>query len=395
MYLSSFIHRDALFLIAERWFCGRPEPGDALRLTEILISDGYVVGETLRSVAASLLGIVYPGRLVERRIHLKGELRDVLAAGSETTNPRTAELFRLYGLNPDFFYREAPINGILYQNEAGRTVGLCRLKRPKRIAEKANRYIASWIFNIVQERAREMARERARHSGISLEGLITPEREMVGEFVRAEESVARDFSLGKVRFERASLAVNDIGGIKIIASPEQLSHLETVLGGAPGVTVVEREEHRGRYRAVNIILQVEWEPEDVCRKFRDGQNPRFYTNRGISEERLRKGLETFFFDPRPTLNIELILSTFEDLVESELGAGIHEERILAQRDDRHYRGYIPTNVEFLLEYLFAVGFSPCTHIENIPIKLWGRYLPDTLGSCIRKLHQLPEYDLFY
>jgi hypothetical protein len=58
-------------------------------------------------------------------------------------------------------------------------------------------------------------------------------------------------------------------------------------------------------------------------------------------------------------------------------------------------GYIPTNVEFLLEYLFAVGFSPQTQIDHVPIKLWGRYLPDTLVSEIRRLYHLPEYDLFY
>jgi hypothetical protein len=29
----------------------------------------------------------------------------------------------------------------------------------------------------------------------------------------------------------------------------------------------------------------------------------------------------------------------------------------------------------------------------VPIKLWGRYLPETLGLYIRRLHNLPEYDL--
>jgi hypothetical protein len=82
-------------------------------------------------------------------------------------------------------------------------------------------------------------------------------------------------------------------------------------------------------------------------------------------------------------------------VESELGNSIHEEMILAQRGNTRYRGYLPTNVEFLVEYLFAVGFSPKTTIDHLPIKLWGRYLPDTVISDIRQLFNLPEHELFY
>jgi hypothetical protein len=81
------------------------------------------------------------------------------------------------------------------------------------------------------------------------------------------------------------------------------------------------------------------------------------------------------------------------MVESELGNSIHEERILSQRDTRVYRGYIPTNVEFLVEYLFAVGFSPTAQVDELPIKLWGRYLPDTVISQIRHLHGVPESEI--
>ena len=49
MYLTSFIHRNELFDIAERWFCGHLSRNDALRLTQILICDGFVLGETLES----------------------------------------------------------------------------------------------------------------------------------------------------------------------------------------------------------------------------------------------------------------------------------------------------------------------------------------------------------
>jgi hypothetical protein len=60
-----------------------------------------------------------------------------------------------------------------------------------------------------------------------------------------------------------------------------------------------------------------------------------------------------------------------------------------------YKGYIPMNVEFLIEYLFAAGLSPQTHIEQLPVKLWGRYLPDTISYHIRRLYGQPEHDALY
>jgi hypothetical protein len=120
-----------------------------------------------------------------------------------------------------------------------------------------------------------------------------------------------------------------------------------------------------------------------------------YLNRGISEGELRKGLDPLLKDSKATLNLELILSTFPDMVESELGKSIHEERIIVQRDHKAYQGYIPANVEYLIEYLFAVGLSPQVSIDNLPVKLWGRYLPDILSTHIRKLYQIPEYGVLY
>ncbi len=53
------------------------------------------------------------------------------------------------------------------------------------------------------------------------------------------------------------------------------------------------------------------------------------------------------------------------------------------------------NVEFLLEYLFAVGLNSAAAISDIPIKLWGRYLPETLAMRVRRLYQLPRDDICF
>lgn len=395
MYLTSFIHREELFAIAERWFRGDCDPGDALRLTEILISDGYVIGETLNGLAERFVEIVHGRPFSERRIHFKGELRDAICKNECQLTSRLRDLFLQYRKNPAYFYREAPINGLMYLNDEGGLLGVYRLKRPKRIAEKANRHIANWMFDIVRTAARQMALDRARFLSIPIERLVTSEEEMLHEFVTAEEAIAQNFGNGSIRFDKDALTIDDVGGIKIIADQAGLERLEEHLNASAGIRVIEREQHDGNFRAINITIEVPWEADLVCRRYSECRNWEKYLGRGIPEDRLKKGLAPLLDGGASTLRLELILSTFPDMVESELGNSIHEERIIAQRDNRDYKGYIPMNIEFLLEYLFAVGFSPVVDLSSPPIKLWGRYLPDTLGSYIRRLHRLPEFDLFY
>jgi hypothetical protein len=395
MYLTSFIHRNALFNIAERWFCNCPEPVDCLSLTEILICDGFVINETLAVLTRRLLEITHKRPFHQKAIRSKGELRDIICSNIQNAQPRIVELLSRYRENPDYYYRETPINALAYLDEQNHLLGSYRIKRPKRIAEKANRRIADWIFEKVIERARELARERAQLSGVPLESFITSTEEMVNEFIRAEEFIAGNFRDGRIRFDRIALTIHDVGAIKIVADIDALQQLENVLMETPDITVIERENFSGKYQATNLILEVPWNAEYVCQRYRENRAWEKYLNRGIPEEDLRKGLEPFLVDTEPKINIELILSTFPDMVESELGYSIHEERIIAQRDNKSYKGYIPMNVEFLVESLFATGFSPRIDIVQVPIKLWGRYLHETLSTYVRQLYNLPEYDLIY
>ena len=148
MYLTSFIHREDLFDIAERWLCGQLKPEDGLRITQILICDGFVLAQTLESVSKIVLRMVHGDSFQLERIQYKGQLRDAICRSAQNRNSRIKELVRLYQTNPEFFYREAPINGALFLDEQNRLMGLYRVKRPRRIAEKANRYVAAWIFRI-------------------------------------------------------------------------------------------------------------------------------------------------------------------------------------------------------------------------------------------------------
>jgi hypothetical protein len=240
-----------------------------------------------------------------------------------------------------------------------------------------------------------MAEERAGKLGVPIERLLTPKEEMALEFANAEGIIAERFKEETMELDRSALTIHDVGGIKIVADDERLSHLERTLLDHPMITIVDKEKYLGNYQANSLILEVSWDKEYICRRYIDSRAWKKYLNRGIPEEELQKGLEPLLDGAKPTLNVELILSTLPDMVESELGNSIHEERIIAQRNNKVYKGYIPTNVEFLIEYLFAVGLSPRIAIDSLPIKLWGRYLPDTISSHIRELYQMPEYGVFY
>jgi hypothetical protein len=365
MYLTSFIHREELFDITERWLCARPEPDDGRRITQILICDGFVAGEMLEAISKALLGMVQDGPFRNERIQYKGELRDAICRSARNSTSRVEELMYHYQNNPDFFYREAPIDGFICLDRQERLLGLYRIKRPRRIAEKANLYIATGFCD-GQKPAQKMAEERAWRLGIPVERLLTPPEEMGREFVDAEQVIAENFKQGSIELDRSALTIDDVAGMKIFAEGEKLSILERGLCDHPTIKTVGMEEHQGNYRASSLILEVALDKEHICRRYRDGHAWEKYLHRGISEQVLRKGIEPLLDGAKPTINIELILSTFPDAVESELGNCIHEERIIAQRDNKAYKGYIPLNVEFLVEYLFAVGLSPEISVDSFP-----------------------------
>lgn len=395
MYITSFVHREELFQMVQRWFCDRLDPTDGLRVTQILICDGFILGETLDAFTRSMLNTFATESYRAQRLHFKGELREIICQSISEPNGRTADLIESYRKNPEYFFTEAPVDGTAYLDSLDRALAIYRIKRPRRIAEKANRYIANHIFRMVQNRARQMAEERAQQMGVSLENLLTAEEEMEREFTLAEEMIAGAFRQGEARFEKPSVTINDVGGIKYITDEKSMDLIEQFLLKNQEFTVFERSEHTGNYRAKSYVVDIPWDKEWVCKRFIETRAWEKYINRGIPETELRKGLDHLMDGTEPRICIEITLTTFDDFVESELGRGIHEERIITQRGQTVYVGHIPMNVEFLVEYLFAVAVSPRIHIDRLPVKIWGRYLPDTISYHIRQLYYLPEHDALY
>ena len=392
MYLTSLIHREILFEMVCRWFCHRLHPEDGLHLTRNLICDGYVLAESLESATRLLLESIQDLPFSMKPIRFKGELKDMLCEDERGETARVKELIQSYRDDPDFYYREAPMNGMACLDHRRRLLGIYRIKRPRRIAEKANRYVANWIFRTVQDKARDLAEERAKNIGVPLKYLLTPETEMTREFIEAEKMIAEAFHQGEILLDKTAMTINDVGGIKIVADEDSLSKLEERLAHHPFVKVLGQESYQGNYQAKSLILEMPWDRDRVGHTFKASRAWERYVDRGIGRDILRRGIEPFLEGAHPLLRFELILSTFPAMVESEMGASLHEARIIAQRGNKSYKGYIPMNVELLIEYLLAVALSPTTQIERLPIKIWGRYLPDTISSHIRKLYRLPDHE---
>jgi len=385
MFLTGLTHRRQLFNVAKRWLVDRPRPGDGRAVTELFIYDGLLSIPPARQFMTQMYTDVFEGPPVWEGIRYKHELRErALEAIGEPT-PRQYEMMECYHANPEAFFRRMPIDGAMVFAPDGRMIGGIRIKRPRRVAEKASRRLAGYLGDLIRTRAEELASIRARRLGLEIGDLpADPEAEQ-REFIEAETWLSDQFRHGTIRIPTDAVHIDDVLGFKVIGSPTELQRAEQFIHRSRGVDLVEREEHVGAYKAVNLLLDLALPSEESIIKQYRGIDWSFAGRRGLEPEELGSRFPTFVRGAARRVRIELILTTFDEFLESELGRCIHEFRILAQREARDYRGRMAKNAEFIIEYLLTAAFSPTTHIEEIPIKMWGQYLPETLSYATRRL----------
>ena len=79
--------------------------------------------------------------------------------------------------------------------------------------------------------------------------------------------------------------------------------------------------------------------------------------------------------------MEIILTTYPEHMESEFGRSLHELRILQLRERRAFCGPIAQNASYLIEYLLTLAISPALEVTELPVKMYGRYLPETISGA--------------
>ncbi len=386
MYLTGFVHRDRLFDLSVRWLQDAPLPSDGRTITEVFVYEGLASVATAREFMNGLYEHVFGGPLHHVRTRYKHEVRERALQAIGDPSPRQYEMMEAYHRNPEAFFPRMPTDASLIFTDDERLVGANRIKRPRRVAEKVSRRMADYLGRRIREKAHELALDRAHVLGVALDDLGRDQEAESREFTLAESALAQRFRHQTIEIPREALHVDDVIGFKVIGHEDELAAAEQYIAQSPDVQFVEREEHRGHYNAVNILIDLQLPPEEHFVALSRRIDWSFASKRGLDPMILPDGLVQYVRDGSPRFRVELILTTFEEFLESELGRCIHEYRVLEQRYNRQYTGRIAKNGEFIIEYALAVAFCPSVRVGEIPVKMWGHYLPETLSHAVRRLH---------
>jgi hypothetical protein len=386
MYLTGLIHRDRLFDVASRWLADRVQRSDGRVVTEIFCFERMITAPAVRSLVADLGIALRSGPLFAQRVGSKDAVRQAIAAVAGRSTPRARTLVEEYRRRPEEFFPRTPVHMTLVTKGSGELFAVIRRKRLRRIAEKSSRRVAEELAGVIESTARELAARRAQAAGVGLDQLLSTPAIMEEEFMAAERLVADRIRTGQVRLDASRVRVNDVIGVKVVGTPAELETVERRLVGRSGTTVNHREQHDGSYVGTHLLVDLELPSTAVIADGMRAVDWSFAAGRGLSPSALETDFYEYLESGSRSVRIELVLTTFEDLVESEFGRSIHEVRILDQRNHPRYAGRIAQNASYIIEYLLHVAISPTVTVEELPIKVWGRYLRDTLSDALQRLH---------
>ena len=328
----------------------------------------------------------------------KGQLKDFVVKHPLYTNRRIEEIRRHYGRFPEDYYRETPFDGRVYfhhQHGGPLFVGATRIKRFRRIAEKGGRRIVDFMFQRIRGHADDLAAERARELGIAKDKLISTPEEMEDEFRHAERRLLKSIKQRTIQSQMPVLAIPDVVGIKLIAEEDQYDRLIDLVKHDDRYRLLEEERHSGRYKATNVRVAHMLPRELLLASYPRGVHRKVLAARGFDPDLVREQYIDFLDAGEDHVMVEIIVSTFQDFMESEYGRAMHEERVLAQRTERQYRGHLATAVRYLMDYMFTLCIAPAHRpMDDVPIKLWVKYMPDTIDRVIRDLFDVPSDSSF-
>jgi len=395
--IDSFIHRSSLSELISRWMVGKPEPGDVMRLKTIVNFNWYIARLWIDWFARDLLRAFHGVACIPYPINTKGQLKDFAITHPCYTTERIEAMRLRYGRFPEDFYRDAPIDGVIYAANFGdgqQFVGSARIKRFRRIAEKGARRIVDFVARRIRANADLLAEERARNLGIPKDQLITPPETMVEEFNHAERRILKSIKNGTMQSDAIELEIPDVAGVKIIVEPEEYARFREIVARKPNLVIAEEERHVGNYNAVNLKLTYGLPKERLLAEPLSEAYLRVLTYRGFRAADVGRQYRDFIESGEDEVGLEMIVSSFQEFLESEIGRSMHEERIHAQRAHQDYNGHLATNIRFLMDFMLSLCRSPWrSDLEEVPVKLWVKYMPDTIERVVRKLYVPEEYFL--
>lgn len=380
MYLTGMTHRDELFELTLRWLNNHLAPKDGEAISRICLYESAVCAVVVDRMI-DLLGKLFKGPLRMERVRQKQVLRRRLIGHLLRPGERTRELIERFEADPEYYFPRLPIDALLVTTPASQLAAIGRIKRLSRVAEKVSFRLVDALFREIQAEARRIAGQRAAATGVSLSGLVSSESQMQSDFAAAEQTVAARFRQGNVRISREALTVNDLLGFKIIGGPELLEQVPVLLDQAAGISLLESETHTGDYNAVNLLVEIVLpSPGEIVARLKmfDWSLAR---RRGLDPGAAKEEFQDYLALGARTVRLEIILTTYAELMESEFGRSMHELRILRLRQRQNYSGPIAQNAAYLIEYLLALAAAPTVSVTELPIKMYGRYLPETVANA--------------
>jgi len=392
--LESFVYRKQLAEIVSRWMINKVDADDLRQLKRIVNFNLYISRIWLDRLTRDVLVALYGHEPRHRVARTKGQIKDFVVEHPTYTNTRIDEMCARYRKFPEDFYRDTPIDGSYYIIDPignSRLGATTRLKRFQRIAEKGARRIIDFMFARVRAKADELADERARSLGVARNQLMTPHAKMVEEFAHAERRVIKSIKQGTIHSDLRSQPIPDVAGIKLIAEDNEFPHVLETLTKHGACSVVDIERHSGVYNAVNLHVGYKI-PKAYLREFLpSGHYLNILHFRGLDPEQVPRMYQEFLDHAEEQIHLEIIVSNFQEYMESEIGRCMHEERILSQRSHPDYNGNLATNVRHLMNYILGLCRGPgMPQIEDVPIKLWVKYMPDTIDNIMRAVYTPDE-----
>jgi hypothetical protein len=376
MYLTAITQRQRLFDLSTRWLRGQLEPEDGRFLTLTFLLDPQVTAPVVTSFLRDIVAPLGEPTRVEH-LSLKAEVRDRIAHACKHPGPRVRELLDHYRECPERFYPTTPVDMFAISGGERDLLAMVRFKSIPRIADKVSRRATDCFEQEILRRAQALADKDSRASTGGGDG---PRSE-------AETQVCSELACGHLSFSPQDLLVGDLIGAKLIGRHSELEQLEAKIVSHPRVVSVRKTEHRGNYIDTRLEVELTCPAPDatIGRLLSHAWRPE---GRGFSVDDLRRAIPAYIESSEKTFFIDIILTTCEDLVESEFGLGLHEVRTERQRENLWRSHQLSNNVAMITMFMLLVAVSPTTEVGWLPIKLTGRYLPDGMAVILGRLFNL-------
>ncbi len=390
--ITSYLHRNTLHDIILRWMYDDAHPSDAGQITRLVHFNIIYVSRYLQLFSDRLFGQLHRCNYHTRRTTLKGDLKDVIITNVPYPDARIEEMIHNYRNHPERFFRETPFHATMffvYRNGVKLYIGSNRIKRVRRLAEKSARRIIDRIFETIKKNADRLAEERAGRMGVSRQQMVTTPEDMTAEFLKAENRLLEDLRYRRQIQDADRLVINDVAGIKVIVEEPEQDHLMDLVGQMKDCEIIEVEPHSGKYNAINLIVRFYPPKERILSRSLGHGTLKVMQGKGMIPAEANRDFVEFVRSGEESVDLEIIVSDYKEMLESEIGRCIHEDRIIEQRLQQPYCGHLAKNIEYLMEYLFSFPASSQIELGQLPIKLWNRYLPDYFDDVLKRLFRIP------